>query len=107
MTFFELREYRMREGQRDTFIKYMDEVVIPFQVSKGMIIVGSFAGETEEDMWIWVRRFESEEERERLYEAVYQSEEWTERIGPPIGEMIDRSKIFVRRIVPSPRSIIR
>ena len=107
MAFFELREYRMRKGQRDIFIKYMDEVVIPFQVSKGMVVVGSYAGETEEDLWIWIRRFESEEERERLYEAVYQSEEWTERIGPPIGEMIDRSKIFVRRIVPSPRSIIR
>jgi len=107
MAFFELREYRMREGQRDTFIEYMDKVVIPFQVSKGMVIVGSYAGETEEDLWIWIRRFESEEERERLYEAVYQSEEWTTKIGPPIGDMIDRSKIVVRRIVPSPRSIIR
>jgi len=107
MAFFELREYRMREGQRDTFIEYMDQVVIPFQVSKGMVVVGSYAGETEEDLWIWIRRFESEEEREQLYAAVYESEEWTQRIGPPIGDMIDRSKIVVRRIVPSPRSIIR
>jgi hypothetical protein len=107
MAFFELREYRTREGQRDKWIQYMDEVIIPFQVSKGMVIVGSYAGETEEDLWVWIRRFESEEERERLYEAVYQSDEWKTRIGPPIGEMIDRSKIVVRRMVPSPRSIIR
>lgn len=107
MAFFELREYRMREGQRERFIKYMDEVVIPFQVSKGMIVVGSFVGETEEDLWIWIRRFESEEERERLYAAVYESEEWTQRISPLIGEMIDRPRIVVRRIVPSPRSILR
>jgi len=90
MTFFELREYRMRPGQREKWIKYMDEVVIPFQVSKGMIVVGSFAGETEEDLWVWIRRFDSEEERERLYAAVYESEEWQNRIAPAVGEMIDR-----------------
>lgn len=107
MAFFELREYRMRPGKRDAFVKYMDEVIIPFQVSKGMVIVGSFAGEEEEDLWVWIRRFEDEAERERLYAAVYQSDEWTQRIGPPIGEMIDREKNYVRRIVPSPRSIVR
>ena len=85
----------------------MEEEIVPFQVSKGMVIVGSYAGETEEDLWIWIRRFESEEERERLYAAGYESDEWKTRIGPPIGEMIDRSKIVVRRMVPSPRSIIR
>jgi hypothetical protein len=107
MAFFELREYRMREGQRDKWIQYMDDVIIPFQVSRGMIIVGSFAGETEEDLWVWVRRFESEEERVRLYAAVYESDEWKARIAPPIGELIDRERSVVRRIVPSPRSIIR
>ncbi|MGI6368679.1 MAG: NIPSNAP family protein [Anaerolineae bacterium] len=107
MAFFELREYRMRPGQRDKFIQYMDEVVIPFQISKGMIVVGSYAGEQEEDLWVWIRRFECEEERERLYAAVYQDETWTGTIGPAIGELIDRSKTVVRRIVPSPRSIMR
>jgi len=107
MTFFELREYRMRPGQREKWIKYMDEVVIPFQVSKGMIVVGSFAGETEEDLWVWIRRFDSEEERERLYAAVYESEEWRNQIAPAVGEMIDRERNVVRRIVPSPRSILR
>ncbi len=107
MTFFELREYRMRPGQREKWIKYMDEVVIPFQVSKGMIVVGSFAGETEEDLWVWIRRFDSEEERERLYAAVYESEEWQNQIAPAVGEMIDRERNVVRRIVPSPRSILR
>jgi hypothetical protein len=105
--FFELREYRTHPGQRENWLKYMEEVIIPFQVSKGMIIVGSFVGEEEEDLYIWVRRFESEEERERLYAAVYQSSEWQNEIAPRIPEMMDRSRIVVRRIVPGPRSIIR
>lgn len=105
--FFELREYRTRPGQRENWLKFMEEVVIPFQVSKGMIVVGSFVGEEEEDLYIWIRRFESEEERERLYAAVYQSAEWQNEIAPRIPEMMDRERIVVRRIVPGPRSIIR
>ena len=57
----------------------MDETVIPFQISKGMVIVGRFVGEEEDDLYVWIRRFESEEERQQLYEAVYESEEWKKR----------------------------
>lgn len=105
--FFELREYRTKPGQRENWVRFMEEVIIPFQVSKGMIVVGSFVGEEEDDLYIWIRRFESEEERERLYAAVYQSPEWQNEIAPRIPEMMDRERIVVRRIVPTPRSIIR
>lgn len=69
--FFELRQYRMRPGQREKWVKFMEEEIIPFQVSRGMVIVGSFVGQEEEDLYVWIRRFESEEERKRLYDAVY------------------------------------
>ncbi len=105
--FFELREYRTLPGQRENWLQYMEEVIIPFQVSKGMIVTGSFVGEEEENLYIWMRRFESEEDRERLYEAVYQSPEWIDEIAPRIPEMMDRERIVVRRIVPGPCSIIR
>ena len=59
--FFELREYRTLPGQRENWVRFMEEEIIPFQVSKGMVIVGSFVGEEEDDLYIWVRRFDSEE----------------------------------------------
>ncbi|ETX03349.1 MAG: hypothetical protein ETSY2_33750, partial [Candidatus Entotheonella gemina] len=43
--FYELRQYRMRPGQRDNWVKCMEDEIIPFQVSKGMVIMGSFVGE--------------------------------------------------------------
>ena len=104
--FFELRQYRTKPGQRDNWVQFMEEVVIPYQVSKGMIVVGSFVGEQEDDLYIWIRRFESEEERERLYKAVYESDYW-KSLNPQIEEMLDRQSIVVTRIVPTPRSIIR
>ena len=111
--FLELRLYRTHPGQRENWVKYMEEVIIPFQVSKGMVIVGSFIAEQErptvtqdENQYVWIRRFESEEDRERLYEAVYQSDKWLNEIGPKIPNMLDREKIVVTRIVPTAASVI-
>ena len=42
-------------------------------------------------LYIWMRRFESEEEREQLYQAVYENDHWKTEIDPKIPEMIDRS----------------
>ena len=90
---FELRQYRTHPGQRDKWVQYMEEKIIPFQVSKGMVICGSFVGEEDPDLYFWIRRFDSEEERERLYEAVYQSDYWETTIGPRVGELIDREAV--------------
>ena len=104
--FLEFRQYRTHPGQRVNWVKYMDEVIIPFQMSKGMVIVGSFMGEQEQDLYVWMGRWESEIERERLYEAVYQSDEWLNNIGPKIPEMLDRDKpAVVTRIQPTAASV--
>ena len=105
--FFELREYRTLPGQRENWVRFMEEEIIPFQVSKGMVILGSFVGEEEDDLYVWIRRFESEQERENLYAAVYESDKWVNEIGPKIPEMMDRSKIVVRRLGASSRSVIQ
>ena len=104
--FFELRQYRMRPGQRENWLNDMEEEIIPFQVSKGMVVVGSFVGQEEEDLYVWIRRFESEEQRERLYREVYESETWKNEMSSRVGELIDRSKIVVTRLEATPRSVI-
>ena len=105
--FYELRQYRTKPGQRDSWVKCMEEEIIPFQVSKGMVIMGSFVGEEEDDLYIWIRRFENEEERKRLYEAVYESDHWKNVIAPKVPDMLDRDKIVVTRIEATPKSAIK
>ena len=105
--FFELRQYRTKLGQRGKWVSFMEEVIIPFQVSKGMVITGSFVGEEEDDLYVWTRRFESESEREQLYKAVYESDTWKNDIAPKIPDMLDRDKIVVTRIEPTPKSVMR
>ncbi|MDA0364394.1 MAG: NIPSNAP family protein [Chloroflexi bacterium] len=104
---FELRQYTTRPGQRENWVRCMEEEVIPFQVSKGMVILGSFVAEDDDSTYVWIRRFKDEAERERLYEAVYQSDHWKNVIGPKVPEMIDREQIKVRRLTPTPKSGIQ
>ena len=40
--FFELRVYHVFPGKMTEWLKLMEDTIIPFQVSKGMIIHGSF-----------------------------------------------------------------
>ena len=105
--FYELRQYRTKPGQRERWVTFMEEVIIPFQVSKGMVIAGSFVGEQEDDLYVWVRRFESEDEREQLYNAVYQSDYWKNEVAPQVSTMLDREKILVTRLVATPKSVLR
>lgn len=105
--FYELRQYRSKPGRRDELARYMEDVVIPFQVARGMVVSGAFTGETEEDPYVWIRRFENEDEREKLYAAVYQDPEWKDVIGPRIGELMDRERMAVTRLEPMPKSVLR
>lgn len=104
---FELRQYRTRPGQSENWVKFMEEVIIPFQTEKGMVIVGSFTGEQEQDLYVWIRRFASEEERVKLYDDVYQSDRWKNDIGPKVGDLIDREQIKVTRLVATPKSVVQ
>jgi len=105
--FFELRQYRCKPGQRERWAKFMDEEIIPYQISKGMVVVGSFVGEEEDDLYVWIRRFDSEEQREKLYAAAYESDYWKNVLSPQVEEMLYRDRIKVTRIVPTDRSVIR
>ena len=58
-------------------------------------------------MYVWLRRFDSEAERERLYREVYQSDHWKQHLSPRVGELLDREQIVVTRLTPTPRSVIR
>jgi hypothetical protein len=97
----------MKAGQKENWVRLMEETIIPFQIAQGMVVIGSFVGEQEEDLYVWIRRFESEEQREALYEKVYQSETWQNEISPLVGGMLDRSKTIVTRLEATPKSVIQ
>ena len=88
-------------------VKIMEEEIIPFQVSKGMVICGSFAGEEDESVYVWLRRFESEEQRKELYAAVYETNYWKNEMGPRVPDYLDREQNVVTRIIPTSKSTVQ
>ncbi|MER8157768.1 NIPSNAP family protein [Streptomyces sp. NPDC094472] len=105
--FYEIRRYQTRPGRREEWVGFMEEVIIPFQKSKGMNVIASFIDEEDPDGYVWMRRFADEAERERLYAAVYGSDRWQQEIGPRVEELMFREKIQVTRAVPTPASGLR
>ncbi|MBV8493121.1 MAG: NIPSNAP family protein [Alphaproteobacteria bacterium] len=107
MAFYELRQYKVRPGKMPEWLKIMEEEIIPFQVAQGMVITGSFRGETDDSVYVWLRRFESEAQREALYKSVYESDHWKKEIAPRIPDLLDREKMVVTRIAPTTRSTVQ
>ncbi len=66
------------------WLNLMEGTIIPFQISKGMVIHGSFVDDDDDETYIWIRRFSSLKSKEKLYKDVYESKEW-------LNEMVDNS----------------
>ena len=123
-SFFELRIYQVQPGKMQEWLAFMEEVVIPFQVKQGMVIHGSFTRDSTDEFslkdgkrvmnstqkgetYVWIRRFESAEQKEKLYKAVYESEEWVNNIGPRVGTLIDRNSIVVHNLSATALSVMK
>ena len=104
---FELREYRIKPGQSSKQIKYMEEEIIPFQISKGMVVLGSFTGKYDDNLYVWIRRFENENERTQQYERVYEDEYWKTNIEPNIPEMLDIENAVITQLIATKISLMR
>ena len=123
-SFFELRIYQVQPGKMQEWLAFMEEVVIPFQVKQGMVIHGSFTMDSTDEFslrdgervmdstqkgetYVWIIRFESAEQKENLYKAVYESEEWVNNIGPRVGTLIDRNSIVVHNLSATALSVMK
>lgn len=104
---FELRQYRTRSGRRDEWVRFFEAEIVPFQTSKGMAIIGSWTVEDDPDRFVWIRRFDSEEDRLRLYKEVYESDHWKTKVAPVTAELLIREEINVTRMNPTANSAAR
>ena len=105
--FYELRRYQLQPGRRAEWVEYMETVIIPYQISRGMVVTASFVDEEHPDIYFWMRRFESEEQREALYAATYEHPTWQGEIGPKARAMMVEGANVITRLSPTPRSPVR
>ena len=101
---FEIRRYQARPGRRDEWVRYMEDVVVPYQQSKGMTVMASFVDEDDKDGYVWIRRFEDEDDRVALYAATYEDPQWTDVIKPLVEDLLLIDRTVVTRVRPTPDS---
>ena len=106
--FYEFRQYTIKDGKRKEWVKFMEEEIIPYQVSKGMVVLGSFVDEEDDSTYYWIRRFKNEKERERLYKAVYESDYWKNDLLPQVKDLfVKGKKPVVTPLLPMPKSVLQ
>ena len=123
-SFFELRIYKVNPGKMQEWVELMEKVILPFQTSKGMVVHGSFIEKSFDQFslndgnremnrdknrnnYIWIRRFQNEAHKEKLYKDVYESEEWVNDIGPKVANLIDRNSIKIHNLTSTELSIMK
>lgn len=72
----EIRTYTLHPGKRPEFVAWFEEEVAPAMEAAGMTILGSFESIEDGDVFVYLRQFVDEEERNRLTAAFYESEAW-------------------------------
>lgn len=107
MALFEIRQYQVFPGKMDDWIAFMETRVAPFMTARGMVIPAMFRGEDDDNLHIWIRRFDDEAHRAQLYKAVYETEEWQRDFKPTVRQLVDVEKTVVHRMRGTQSSPIR
>ena len=105
--FYEINQYKILPGKMDAWAQMMDEEFIPFAVKQGLNSIGSFRSEDDETVYVWIRRFESDAERERVHTAVYETDYYISEIKDRLPELVANGGLRKQRIVPTPKSAMQ
>lgn len=98
---YELRQYRAHPGRRDEFVELMESTILPYQRSCGVQVVSTFVSTDDPDVFVWMRRFDSEAHRTEITEAMYNSAVWLDEMLPRVIELLDRSATTVTMLTPT------
>jgi NIPSNAP len=106
MSVIEVRIYTIHQGKRDEFVKLYDEVLLPAQREFGLDVLGQFVSVDDDQTFVWLRRFDSEEERRRKWDEFYGSDLWKNELGPRANPLMKDSSNVIA-VEPTPGSAIQ
>ena len=93
---FELRQYTLRGGQRDTLISLFEANFIESQEVVGAHIIGTFRDLDDPDRFVWMRGFRDMAARKDALEAFYlRSPAWTAHKKEANATMVDSDNVLL------------
>jgi NIPSNAP len=94
---FELRQYTLRAGQRETLVSIFERHFVEPQNDLGAHIVGSFTDVDDPDRFVWIRGFADMAARQRALEAFYGGPDWHAHRAEANATMIDSDNVLLLR----------
>jgi hypothetical protein len=106
MAVIEVRIYTIHQGKREEFVKLYDEVLLPAQRQFGLEVLGQFISLDDDQTFIWLRRFDSQQERQRKWKGFGGSDLWRNQLGPRANPLLQDTS-NVHTVQPTPGSAIQ
>jgi hypothetical protein len=94
---FELRQYTLHPGQRDTLIELFDREFVEPQEAAGMWVVGQFRDLDRADNFVWVRGFRDMPARAAALTEFYEGPVWRKYRDAANATMIDSDDVLLLR----------
>jgi NIPSNAP len=95
----ELRQYTLRQGQRDVLIELFDREFIESQEAVGMEVIGQFRDLDRPERFVWMRGFPDMSRRREALEAFYGGPIWKAHAAAANATMIDVDDVLLLRPV--------
>ena len=94
---FELRQYTLKPGQRDTLIALFDREFVETQEDVGIHLVGQFRDLDRPDHFVWIRGFPDMRSRAESLQAFYGGPVWQAHRDAANATMIDSDDVLLLR----------
>lgn len=96
---FELRQYTLHPGQRDTLIDLFEREFLEPQQACGMTIPGQFRDLDDPDRFVWFRGFPDMPRRKEALTCFYGGPVWKAHRDAANATMIDSDDVLLLRLV--------
>ena len=96
-TIFELRQYVLHPGQRDTLVDVFDDNFVEGQEAAGIRIIGQYRDLGDPDRFVWLRSFPDMESRKVSLTKLYTGPIWKAHGRVASGTMVDADNVLLLR----------
>jgi hypothetical protein len=95
---FELRQYTLHPGRRDTLIELFEREFINPQIAAGMRVLGQFRDLDDPDRFVWFRSFPDMVHRKEALSNFYGGPVWKAHRDEANATMIDSDNVLLLRL---------
>lgn len=108
MNVVELRRYKLKPGRREELISLFEREFVNSQEACGITLLGRYRDLDDPDAFVWLRAFDTMEQRREALEAFYdRSEAWMRHRDAANATMIDSDNVLLLRPARSHSGFVR